>query len=288
MTYNARMTEPSEKEFRISRITTNSNSLVDDRVAVEEPMEIRVVFGASASRTMRSLSVTMRTPGYDRELAAGFLFTESILTSPDQIESIETSGSAADGTPTGNIVRITLKPDVELALSHLQRNFYTTSSCGVCGNASLEALSVQGLTVLDDDFRCGESTIRGLPETLRNSQPTFANTGGLHAAGLFSDDGTLVSLREDVGRHNAVDKLLGESFLGGTTQLADRLIVLSGRASFEIMQKALVARVPMIVAVGAPSSLAIELARRYNVTLIGFASDQRFNVYSGGERVLTS
>ncbi len=278
--------EKSEKAFRIERITTDSSSSINDRLAVEEPMEIRVVFGSVEDRVMRSLSITMRTPGYDEELAVGFLFTESILGSVNQIEAVRNRGVTEDGEATGNIIRVDLKPEVELDVSRLQRHFFTTSSCGVCGKASLEALAIQGLRRLSDEFQCRAEVIRSLPGTLRGSQPTFANTGGLHAAGLFDASGKLLSLREDVGRHNAVDKLLGEVLLGNRMPLDNHIMMLSGRASFEIMQKALVAKVPMVVAVGAPSSLAVELAQQYNMTLIGFASEQRFNVYSGIHRVL--
>ena len=250
-------------------------------------MEIRVVFGPEDSRTARSLSVTMRTPGNDFELAAGFLFTEGILASPDQVRETEFCGPPAPGRATSNIVRVDLAPGVELDLDRLQRHFFTTSSCGICGKASLDALHVHGIEALDVDRpRVRRSVIHALPQVLRSEQPVFERTGGLHAAALVDADGTLRGVREDVGRHNAVDKLLGRNFLDGRTPLADDVMVVSGRSSFEILQKALVAGVPVIVAVGAPSSLAVEMAERFGMTLIGFAAKERFNIYTGRQRII--
>jgi FdhD protein len=257
-----------------------------DAVVVEEPMEIRVVYGAADQRKMRSVSITMRTPGSDQELAAGFLFTESLLASPNQIARIETRGVDASGGATGNIVRVDLKPDVAIDLGSLQRHFFTTSSCGVCGKASLEALTAQGLTRIQGDrFVIAASRVKQLPDRLRARQATFHRTGGLHAAGLVTAEGDLVAVREDVGRHNAVDKLLGRCFLDGETPLGQYAMIVSGRVSFEIMQKALVAGIPLVIAVGAPSSLAIDVAAEYHMTLIGFTSSKRFNLYAGAERV---
>jgi len=283
------MTDRADNEttIPIRQVTVDGTSDTDDRVAVEEPMEIRVSFGPDAARSARSLSVTMRTPGSDFELAAGFLFTEGILKRRDQIRSIEFCGPAAPDRSTSNIVRVELAPEVELDLERLQRNFYTTSSCGICGKASLDALHVQGLELLDPVRPLvPRSVIHRLPDELRGGQPLFERTGGLHAATLATAEGSRLEVREDVGRHNAVDKLIGRRFLAGNTPLADHAMVVSGRASFEIVQKALVAGVPMIVAVGAPSSLAVEMAERFGMTLIGFASRERFNVYAHPERVV--
>ena len=257
-----------------------------DLLAVEEPMEIRVTHGPSDGRTARSLSITMRTPGNDFELAAGFLYTEGILKDCSQIEGIEFCGQAAAGRSTSNIVRVDLTPDVELDIGSLERNFYTTSSCGICGKASLDAVQVKGLEPLEQDGpRFLREKIHAFPEKLRAAQPVFERTGGLHAAGLVTPGGELLEIREDVGRHNAVDKLIGRRFLDGKTPLGELGMVVSGRASFEILQKALVAGIPMIVAVGAPSSLAVEMAERFRMTLIGFASNERFNVYAGVDRI---
>ena len=275
----------SDQQISIVRVCGKDVVSTQDRVAVEEPLEIRVVFGEPQHRTMRSVSVTMRTPGHDRELAAGFLYTESLLTSPNEIEAIHLRGVTSDGDPTGNIVRVDLHPEMAFDLQRVQRHFFTTSSCGVCGKASLEALAAQGLSPIGDvPLRVSPAIIQAVPERLRDRQLTFAHTGGLHAAGLFDQQGEILAVHEDVGRHNAVDKLIGEQFLARKTPLESLGMVISGRASFEIMQKALVARVPLVVAVGAPSSLAVDLATQYNMTLIGFASAKRFNVYSGPSR----
>ncbi|ANM32389.1 formate dehydrogenase [Acidobacteria bacterium Mor1] len=258
-----------------------------DLLAVEEPMEIRLGFGAEGSRQARSLSITMRTPGNDFELAAGFLFTEQIVTDPAHVGEVAFCGPPAPGRETSNIVRVELGPEVEVDLGRLQRHFYTTSSCGICGKASLDAVAAQGLRELDRERpRLSGEVIHRLPDLLRGSQPVFERTGGLHAAAVARPDGTLVHVREDVGRHNAVDKLLGRFFLDGQTDLGDSILVVSGRASFELVQKALAAGLPAMVAVGAPSSLAVDLAERYGMTLIGFASADRFNVYTGHGRMI--
>lgn len=278
--------QATERSFEIVEHSRHNCVSRQDAVVVEEPIEIRVVFGPREKRTMRSVSITMRTPGNDRELAAGFLLTEDILSSPDQIEGFQVRGVDSDGLETGNIIRVEVKPDVEIELGRLQRHFFTTSSCGVCGKASLEALEVQGLRPLHDDgLQINPESVRRLPGLLRDRQETFNRTGGLHAAGLANGAGELIDSREDVGRHNAVDKLVGRYFLDGKTPLMKYVMIVSGRVSFEIMQKALVAGVPMIVAVGAPSSLAVDMALQYNMTLVGFTSEERFNVYAGSGRI---
>lgn len=271
--------------FPIEVWEAGSKTSREDRLVVEEPMEIRLLFGPPEKRIVRSLSVTMRTPGEDEELAAGFLFTEGILHTPDQIEAIEARGVDASGQLTGNTIRVALRPDVEVDFAKLQRHFYTSSSCGVCGKASLEMLELRGARVVDAAWSISAEAIRQLPDRLRAAQPTFELTGGLHAAGLFDSAGQLKGVREDVGRHNAVDKLFGRAFLERRMPLEAFGLVVSGRVSFEIMQKALAARVPVIVAVGAPTSLAVDLANQYGLTLVGFTSAKRMNVYAGKGRV---
>jgi FdhD protein len=285
MTKNQDSSEKRTRAFPIQLWTGEGRADREDRLVVEEPMEIRLLFGPSEKRIVRSLSVTMRTPGEDEELAAGFLFTEGILHTPDQIEAIEARGVDACGQPTGNTIRVALRPEVEIDFAKLQRHFYTSSSCGVCGKASLEMLELRGARVVDAAWSISAEAIRQLPDRLRAAQPTFELTGGLHAAGLFDSAGQLKGVREDVGRHNAVDKLFGRAFLDQQTPLEKYGLVISGRVSFEIMQKALAARVPMIVAVGAPTSLAVDLANQYGLTLVGFTSAKRMNVYAGGSRV---
>jgi len=276
-----------EAEVSIAQVRAGEDPVTrNDVLAVEEPMEIRVTFGPSGARAGKSLSITMRTPGADFELAAGFLFTEGILKNQEQIRAIEFCGPVAPGRKTSNIVRVELTADVELDLGLLERHFYTTSSCGICGKASLDAVQVKGIEKLLPGPTFERDRIHELPAKLRAAQPVFERTGGLHAAGLATPDGEMREIREDVGRHNAVDKLIGRRFLDGRTPLRNHAMVVSGRASFEILQKALVAGIPAIVAVGAPSSLAVEMAERFGMTLVGFASDERFNIYTGAERLV--
>jgi FdhD protein len=255
-----------------------------DALAVEEPLEIRLGSPENGKNTHRAVSITMRTPGNDFELAAGFLFTEGILENKNQIAAINHCGKFPDRQ---NTVRLDLTADTKIDFKKLARNFYTTSSCGVCGKSSLEALATGAAPIQPIDFpKIGADVIHRMPEKLRQSQNIFDQTGGLHAAALFDAAGNLIALREDVGRHNAVDKLIGANFLAGALPLADKILFLSGRASFELVQKAVMARIPVIAAVGAPSSLAVEAAREFNVTLAGFVRENRFNVYCGAERII--
>lgn len=253
----------------VHKIEGDSSAAFQDLLAVEEPLEIRL--GG------KTISITMRTPGHDPELAAGFLFTEGILLGSHQVRDIQTSKNSVD---------VSVNPDVEVDYERLQRNFYTTSSCGVCGKASIDALRMQGCPVLPrDSARVEASLIHRLPQAQRDEQAVFNRTGGLHAAALFDFQGKLILLREDVGRHNAVDKLIGAEMLAGRTPLSDTLLLVSGRASFELTQKALMAGIPILAAVGAPSSLAVETAQRFNMTLLGFVRGERFNIYSGASRI---
>ena len=255
-----------------------SSSPVQDLLAVEEPLEIRI--------GERPISITMRTPGREFELAAGFLFTEGILSDRAQIQAIRYTHPNGNSRQAHNSVTVELQPDVEIDFTGLERHFYTTSSCGVCGKASIEAVEAKGCAVLPRNAPViSASVIHALPGTLRQSQAVFDRTGGLHASALFDDRGSLIDLREDVGRHNALDKLIGAQFLEGNTPLGDRIVLVSGRASFELIQKAAMAGIAVLAAVGAPSSLAVELAQRVQMTLLGFVRDERFNIYSGSWRI---
>jgi FdhD protein len=249
---------------------------LEDEVAIEEPIEIRV--GGTP------VSITMRTPGDDFELAAGFLFTERILSGPDDVAGIA-YGQGQDKKPSANVVDVTLRDGKKVDLARLQRHFYAASSCGVCGKASICAVRVKGMRRPAGEIRVSPALLAGLPGILRDSQAVFDRTGGLHAAALFDDRGTLLDVREDVGRHNAVDKVIGRALLDGRLPLSQRILFVSGRGAFEIVQKALVAGLPVVASVSAPSSLAVALAREYGLTLIGFIRGQRFVVYSGNERV---
>jgi FdhD protein len=246
-----------------------------DQLAVEAPLEIRVRAGDGADA---SLTITMRTPGEDDELAVGFLFTEGLLRGRSEVALVE--------TPADDVVVVALAAGVPAPAPRHTRPFTTTSACGVCGRGSLEGLRATPAAPLGP----GRPTLTGevvhaLPAALRAAQATFAATGGLHGAGLFDAQGTLLLAREDVGRHNAVDKVIGARLLAGTLPAAEAILVVSGRASFELVQKALMAQIPVLVAVGAPSSLAVSLAEEAGMTLLGFVRDQRFNVYCGGERL---
>ena len=267
---------------RIWRVDGGAARAAEDALATEEPLEIRLLRGQRSV----PLSVTMRTPGHDFELAAGFLFTEGIVRGRDQIERLEYCVGPVEEQQY-NSVGVRLRTGVAVDTERLTRHFYTTSSCGVCGKASLDALRVQvPWATPPDGPRVSSEVIAGLPETLRAAQGVFERTGGLHASGLFDAQGALLSVREDVGRHNALDKLIGEQLLEGALPLHERLLVVSGRASFELVQKAAMGGIPVMVAVGAPSSLAVEAAEEFGMTLVGFARGQRFNVYTHAQGVL--
>jgi FdhD protein len=257
-----------------------------DSLAIEEPLELRLAWRTAGRAHREPISITMRTPGRDFELAAGFLYAESIISGASDIDDIGYCRDVESEEERCNTVLVRLRRGLEPALDRQRRNFTTTSACGVCGKASLEALANDGCHILPLGTNVRPDTLVRLPATLRAAQRGFAATGGVHAAGLFDPSGSLVALQEDVGRHNALDKLVGEQLLAGKLDLlAGMVVVLSGRASYELMQKALRARIPIVAAVGAPSSLAVDIARAYNLTLAGFLKPGSFNVYAGRERI---
>ena len=284
MTKAANGTKSEKFETEIRRVSETDFSAVEiDTLAVEEPLEIRLGYKENGKIVHKAISITMRTPENDHELVAGFLFTEGILQSKNQIEKIKHCGKFPNNR---NTVRLDLSPETAIDFNKLTRNFYTTSSCGVCGKSSIEALTTGANKIERADFpRVSAAVIHELPAKIRERQKVFDQTGGLHAAALFDVDGKLIDLKEDVGRHNAVDKLIGAQFLTGNLPLADKILFLSGRASFELLQKAVMAQIPIVCAVGAPSSLAVEAAKNFNVTLLGFVRDGRFNIYNGAERL---
>jgi len=249
---------------------------VADDLATEEPLEIRV--GTTV------LTITMRTPGDDFELAAGFLHAEGIVDRREDIARIS-FGRGPDGSPSGNVVDVALRREGEVDLGALQRHFVAASSCGVCGRTSIDAIRARQTPPPNPQFRIEPDLLTRLPPVLRSAQRVFGRTGGLHAAGLFDANGELVVVREDIGRHNAVDKVIGEALLRGRLPLSERILLVSGRGGFEIVQKALVAGVPILASVSAPSSLAVQMARDGGLTLIGFLRDRRFIVYSHANRV---
>jgi FdhD protein len=265
---------------RVTAINAGMRSERPDTLATEEPLEIRV---AGPGDDAQQVAVTMRTPGGDFELAVGFLFSEGLIT-PRDIARVAYCDDLDDQDQRYNVVTVTLTRPFDP--SSLHRNFFATSSCGICGKAALEDVEVRCAPVAPGP-EVAASTIIGLPDALRAGQRVFERTGGLHAAGLFTAQGVAVSVREDVGRHNAVDKVIGEQVLADRVPLADHILQVSGRASFEIVQKAAVAGIPIVSAVSAPSSLAVEAGERLGLTLVGFARDDRCNVYSHPERVLS-
>ncbi|GAA3766897.1 formate dehydrogenase accessory sulfurtransferase FdhD [Terriglobus aquaticus] len=273
----------------ITRMQNGHLIACDDVIAVEEPLELQLRYGPRDDRVTRSISVTMRTPGNDQELVAGFLLTEGILTDAAQIESIQIVQGSKGHEPRAsrNTLRVTLEPSVQFNLGSLERNFYTTSSCGICGKASLLAIRSVCPPRAPNRLTLSAETLQQLPALLRARQQAFEATGGIHACGLFDAKGQLLALREDVGRHNACDKLIGREFLADRTPLRDCILLLSGRASFELLQKSVMAGVSAVVSVGAPSSMAVEIAREFDVTLVGFLREQSFNIYHGADRVET-
>ncbi len=267
------------QEIQIHRFSNGQTEPVTDVVAVEEPLEIQLQYSSSTGQIKKSIAVTMRTPGDDEKLATGFLFTEGIINQINDIEKI--SSHASDK----NKILIVLKENIKPRLLQAERNFYTTSSCGVCGKASIEAVH---LNIPDREIKSiqiTEELLYKLPLLLREQQEAFENTGGIHASALFDINGNLMLLKEDVGRHNALDKLIGHAFMRNLIPLDQHILLLSGRASFELIQKAAVAGLQVVAAIGAPSSLAVDMAIENNITLIGFLKPGKFNVYAGIERL---
>lgn len=270
----------------ISEIRDQSRQSRQDQVAVEEPLEIRLGYESPDGRTESSISVTMRTPGNDEELATGFLFTESIIRETTDIAFVKPCGPPAPDSGNTNVVRVELEAGVDVDLDRLKRHFYTTSSCGVCGKTSIDALRVSAAKQpASDKTRFDRRILTALPDKLRAAQKIFDETGGLHAAAAFSTTGELVFVREDVGRHNAVDKVVGALLSRDMLPANDLGLLVSGRASFELVQKAVMAGMPLLAAISAPSSLAVDLAREFNMTLLGFLRGNTFNIYSAEERI---
>ena len=264
----------------IRKVTREEISEKEDQLAVEEPLEIQISFLENGKRIQKSVSITMRTPGNDEELAAGFLFTEGIIQSKEQFKTVNSS------ILDENKVVVTLMDEEVPALKTLERNFYTTSSCGVCGKASIDAIKTVSIyNDLENNILITRDILFNLPAQLQNQQSIFESTGGLHASAIFDLKGNFIMLREDVGRHNALDKVIGSAFFNSQLPLNKTILLLSGRASFELIQKANMAGIKIVAAIGAPSSLAVQLAEECDMTLIGFLGKERFNIYSGWNRI---
>jgi len=275
-----RKVRPGSKTRARVRVVEGGRARVrPDVLATEEPMEIRLRTGGES----KTVAITMRTPGNDFELVAGFLYGEGVISSPDDLLKMS---YCTDEEQQYNIVNVDLRGGVAYDPKPLERHFYTSSACGVCGKESLEQLEIRGCGVLPSGLTVAAETIYSLPEKLRAAQGLFEETGGLHAAALFDGEGNLLAVREDVGRHNATDKLIGWAMLEGKVPLSEHVVMVSGRSSYEILQKCLTAGVPVVCAVSAPSSLAVDVAKRFGITLVGFLRGGRFNVYSGFGRIV--
>jgi FdhD protein len=263
---------------RVSQWDDGNVERKDDYLAAEEPLEIRI--------GDQPLSVTMRTPGHDVELAAGFLFTEGLIQNREQILAIDNVEPITDdGVKRGNVIQAELVEEAAPDLAKMRRHFFASSSCGICGKASIDAVRSRLLTAPNPEFRVDAELLTSLPDILRSSQDVFQRTGGLHAAALFDSSGGLLVVREDIGRHNAVDKVIGWALLDHRVPLGNAVLLVSGRGGFEIVQKALVAGIPILASVSAPSSLAVQLARELRMTLVGFLRGRRFVIYSGEDRI---
>ena len=277
----------SVQPVEIIKIEKNEQSGYSDLVVTEEPLEIRLGYGSESQRAQFTLSVTMRTPGNDEELCLGFLYSEDIISSIADVISVKYCDDLGSNEGRENVMRVELNPALEIDTPSLQRNFYTSSSCGVCGKASIESVQVHCEIITTNSLAATKDVLFTLPEKLRKAQQVFKHTGGLHASGLFNLQGELLVHKEDVGRHNALDKLLGNLLLKDITIARSAILMLSGRISFELVQKAIKARIPIIAAVGSPSSLAVDLANEFGVTLIGFLKENKFNIYTNEERILS-
>lgn len=282
--------QASAERTTVQRVAGTALTRDTDVLAIEAPLEISLEHGPAGQRQTQTLAVTMRTPGHDAELAAGFLLSEGIIMGPADILSLTHHADPRRPRERGNVLRAALAPGVGLELDRLERHFYTTSSCGVCGKTSIDAVKTTSCPVPPpaDVPRVPASLIHQLPQRQRAAQQVFEQTGGLHATALFSAEGELLSLCEDVGRHNAFDKVVGAALLAGQLPLAQHIVLLSGRASFELVQKAALAGVAILAAVGAPSSLAVEAAEEFGLTLLGFVRNERFNIYTHAQRITPS
>lgn len=267
----------SEATFSVTKVAAGKSERRNDLLAVEEPLEIRITHGASEHREQKSISVTMRTPGEDKELALGFLYTEGLISSSDDVDTVQLGE---------NVVNVQLNPATKTDLDSLQRNFYTTSSCGVCGKASIDAVMIKVRQPIANTLVISSQALIKAQKEMMHQQKLFGNTGGIHASALVDHTGTVTTIREDVGRHNALDKVIGAMLEANRLPLADHFVFLSGRAGFELVQKAAMAGVQILAAVGAPSSLAVEFAQQCGMTLLGFVRDDRFNIYSGEQRII--
>jgi len=273
--------------YKITKFSKGKLENIEDLISIEEPLEISLKFKDKEKWITKSLSITMRTPGHDDDLVRGFLFNEQIIQNIKDIDNIESFGDKVGQYNIQNKILVTLNNSQNINISKIKRDFLTNSSCGVCGKSSLDALEIiKKDKTPKSNPKLSKETIINSPSILRKNQSEFAKTGGIHASGLFSSDGKLVSLREDVGRHNALDKMIGDSLLNNYFRPNDQFITCSGRLNFELVQKVLMTNIGLMIGVGAPTSLAIDLANRFDMTLVGFVKEDSFNIYTNNQKVI--
>ena len=275
--------------YKIIKFAKGKLENIEDFVSIEEPLEISLKFKDKEKWITKSLSITMRTPGHDEDLVRGFLFNEQIIQNIKDIDNIESYGDKVGQYNIQNKILVTLNNSQNVNISKIKRDFLTNSSCGVCGKSSLDALEIiKKDKTPKSNPKLSKEIIINSPSILRKNQSEFAKTGGIHASGLFSSNGNLVSLREDVGRHNALDKMIGDSLLNNYFRPNDQFITCSGRLNFELVQKVLMTNIGLMIGVGAPTSLAIDLANRFDMTLVGFVKEDSFNIYTNNQKVIVN
>jgi len=276
-------------KYKVTKFIKNKFENIEDLISIEEPLEISLKYREKEEWITKSLSITMRTPGHDEDLVRGFLFNEQIIQNIKDIKSIESYGEKVGQYKIQNKILVTLNNSENINISKIKRDFLTNSSCGVCGKSSLDALDiVKKNKTPKSNPKLTKDVIIESPTTLRKNQSEFSKTGGIHASGLFSSDGNLISLREDVGRHNALDKMIGDSLLKDVLKPNDQFVTCSGRLNFELVQKVLMTNIGLMIGVGAPTSLAIDLANKFDMTLVGFVKDDSFNIYTNNQKVIVS
>ena len=276
-------------KYNVIKFIKNKFEKIDDLVSIEEPLEISIKFKDHNEWVTNSLSITMRTPGHDADLVRGFLFNEQIIQDLNEIENIESLGEKVGQYKIQNKILITLNNSKNINISKIKRDFLTNSSCGVCGKSSLDALEIiKKDKTFKTEPKLTKEIITRSPSVLRQNQSEFSKTGGIHASGLFSSDGKLISLREDVGRHNALDKMIGNALNNNQIEPKNQFVTCSGRLNFELVQKVLMTNIGLMIGVGAPTSLAIDLANRFDMTLIGFVKEDSFNIYTNNQKVIVN
>ena len=276
-------------KYKVVKFKKDKFENIDDFISIEEPLEILLKYKEKDNWIINSLSITMRTPGHDEDLVRGFLHNEQIIQNISDIDSIESFGEKVGQYKIQNKIQVTLNNSENINISKIKRDFITNSSCGVCGKSSLDALEIiKKEKTFNSDPRLTKDTIIQSPTILRNNQSEFSKTGGIHASGLFSSDGKLISLREDVGRHNALDKMIGNALNKNQIEAKNQFVTCSGRLNFELVQKVLMTNIGLMIGVGAPTSLAIDLANRFDMTLIGFVKEDSFNIYTNNQKVIVN